>query len=61
MNDLIFPTDFLVLEMEHDPIPTSLPLILGRGFMRTARTKIDVYEGTLTMEFEEKKNKLQYL
>ena len=41
--------------MEHDPMPTSLPLILGRGFMRTARTKIDVYEGTLTMEFEERK------
>ena len=53
VDDLIFPADFLVLEMEHDPMPTSLPLILGRGFMRTARTKIDVYEGTLTMEFEE--------
>ena len=53
VDDLIFPADFLVLEMELDPMPTSLPLILGRGFMRTARTKIDVYDGTLSMEFED--------
>ena len=50
VNDLILPADFLVLEMEEVPMPTSLPLILGRPFMATAHTKIDVYEGTLTME-----------
>ncbi|CAN6716212.1 unnamed protein product [Malus baccata var. baccata] len=44
VNELIFPTDFFVLEMEHDPMPTALPLILGRPFLRTARTKIDVYD-----------------
>ncbi|XP_050142227.1 uncharacterized protein LOC126618186 [Malus sylvestris] len=49
---LIFPADFFVLEMEHDPMPTALPLILGRLFLRTARTKIDVYDGTLTMEID---------
>ncbi|CAL9013424.1 unnamed protein product, partial [Prunus brigantina] len=54
VNELIFPADFLVLEMEEVPIPVKdLPLILGRPFMRTARTKIDVYEGTLTMAFDE--------
>ncbi|XP_020418036.1 uncharacterized protein LOC109948741 [Prunus persica] len=54
VNELIFPADFLVLEMEEVPIPEKdLPLILGRPFMRTARTKIDVYEGTLTMAFDE--------
>ncbi|CAL2240576.1 unnamed protein product [Prunus armeniaca] len=54
VNELIFPADFLVLEMEEVPIPgKDLPLILGRPFMRTARTKIDVYEGTLTMAFDE--------
>ncbi|CAN6581514.1 unnamed protein product [Malus baccata var. baccata] len=52
VNELIFPADFFVLEMEHDPMPTALPLILGRPFLRTARTKIDVYDGTLTMEIE---------
>ncbi|XP_068344140.1 uncharacterized protein [Pyrus communis] len=52
MNELIFPADFFVLKMEHDPMPTALPLILGRPFLRTARTKIDVYDGTFTMEID---------
>ncbi|CAN6552449.1 unnamed protein product [Malus baccata var. baccata] len=51
-NELIFPADFFVLEMEHDPMPTAFPLILGRPFLRMARTKIDVYDGTLTMEID---------
>jgi len=29
----------------------SVPIILGRPFMKTARTKIDAYAGTLSMEF----------
>ncbi|XP_050154416.1 vacuolar protein sorting-associated protein 20 homolog 2-like [Malus sylvestris] len=36
-------------ESGHAP---SLPILLGRPFMKTARTKIDVYNGTLTMEFD---------
>nr|XP_028962161.1 uncharacterized protein LOC114826255 [Malus domestica] len=52
VNELIFPADFFVLEMEHDPMFTALPLILGKPFLRTARTKIDVYDGTLTMEID---------
>ncbi|CAN6583385.1 unnamed protein product [Malus baccata var. baccata] len=52
VNELIFPADFFVLEMEHDPMFAALPLILGRPFLRTARTKIDVYDGTLTMEID---------
>ncbi|CAN6711622.1 unnamed protein product [Malus baccata var. baccata] len=52
VNELIFSADYFVLEMEHDPMPTALPLILGRPFLRMARTKIDVYDGTLTMEID---------
>ncbi|XP_038697981.1 uncharacterized protein LOC119995539 [Tripterygium wilfordii] len=55
VNELIFPADFFVLEMEEAVMPVSLPLILGRPFMRTARTKIDVYEGTLSMEIQGEK------
>ena len=29
----------------------SVPIILGKPLMKTARTKIDVYAGTLFMEF----------
>ncbi|CAN6715724.1 unnamed protein product [Malus baccata var. baccata] len=52
VNHLIFPADFYVLDMEDSVHSTSLPILLGRPFMKTARTKIDVYKGTLTMEFD---------
>ncbi|KAM1485867.1 hypothetical protein ACFX2I_000127 [Malus domestica] len=38
--------------MEDSPNVTPLPILLGRPFMKTARTKIDVFKGTLTMEFD---------
>ncbi|CAN6697888.1 unnamed protein product [Malus baccata var. baccata] len=52
VDNLIFPADFYVLEMENSPNVTPLPILLGRPFMKTARTKIDVLKGTLTMEFD---------
>ncbi|CAN6700865.1 unnamed protein product [Malus baccata var. baccata] len=52
VNHLIFPADFYVLEMEDSSHAPSLPILLGRPFMKTARTKIDVFMGTLTMEFD---------
>ncbi|XP_074559897.1 uncharacterized protein LOC141815936 [Curcuma longa] len=51
VKDLIFPADFYILDMEKDTTSSSAPLILGRPFLKTARTKIDVHAGTLTMEF----------
>ncbi|XP_061358008.1 uncharacterized protein LOC133302269 [Gastrolobium bilobum] len=41
VNNMIFPADFYVLGMEGE-IPSST-IILGRPFMKTARTKIDVH------------------
>ncbi|XP_070666662.1 uncharacterized protein [Malus domestica] len=52
VNHLIFPADFYVLEMEDSSHAPSLLILLGRPFMKTARTKIDVFMGTLTMEFD---------
>ncbi|KAM1097027.1 hypothetical protein ACFX19_014732 [Malus domestica] len=52
VGNLIFPADFYVLDMEDSPHSTPLPILLGRPFMKTARTKIDVLKGTLTMEFD---------
>ncbi|CAN6586227.1 unnamed protein product [Malus baccata var. baccata] len=52
VNHLIFPADFYVLEMEDSSHAPSLPILLGRPFMKTVRTKIDVFMGTLTMEFD---------
>ena len=52
VNGLIFPADFYMLDMDGECKPKKLPLLLGRPFMKIARTKIDVYNGTLTMEFD---------
>ncbi|CAN6573166.1 unnamed protein product [Malus baccata var. baccata] len=52
VNHLVFPPDFYVLEMEDSNHSPQLPILLGRPFMKTARTKIDVFKGTLTMEFD---------
>ncbi|KAM2671214.1 hypothetical protein EV1_007050 [Malus domestica] len=52
VNHLVFPADFYVLEMDESDHAPSLPILLGRPFMKTAQTKIDVYSGTLSMEFD---------
>jgi len=51
VGELIFPADFYVLDMEEGFSHRSVPIILDRPFLKTARTKIDVYAGTLSMEF----------
>ncbi|XP_051141304.1 uncharacterized protein LOC127258496 [Andrographis paniculata] len=52
VNELIFPVDFYVLDMHDENSPNPSPILLGRPFMCTVHTKIDVRTGTLTMEFE---------
>ncbi|CAN6697787.1 unnamed protein product [Malus baccata var. baccata] len=52
VDHLIFPADFYVLEMDESDHAPSLPIFLGRPFMKTARTKNDVFNGTLSMEFD---------
>ncbi|CAN6554603.1 unnamed protein product [Malus baccata var. baccata] len=52
VNHLVFPADFYVLEMEDSNHSPQLPILLDRPFIKTARTKIDVFKGTLTMEFD---------
>ena len=51
VGELIFPVDFYVLNMEEVFSQGLVPIILGRPFMKTTQTKIDVYAGTLSMEF----------
>ncbi|RDX65078.1 hypothetical protein CR513_56296, partial [Mucuna pruriens] len=53
VNELIFPTDFYVLDMEDETSGKESTLILGRPFLTTARTKIDVHAGMLSMEFSD--------
>ncbi|KAG8478028.1 hypothetical protein CXB51_027835 [Gossypium anomalum] len=42
VNELIFPADFYVIDMENDRSNTSSEILLGRPFLSTANTKIDV-------------------
>ncbi|RDX89983.1 hypothetical protein CR513_28207, partial [Mucuna pruriens] len=51
VNELIFPANFYVLDMEDETSGKGSTLILGRPFLMTARTKIDVHAEMLSMEF----------
>ena len=51
VKDLIFPVDFYILDMENESSSHGSTLILGRPFLMTAKTKIDVHDKTLSMEF----------
>ncbi|KAM2157044.1 hypothetical protein ACFX1R_042662 [Malus domestica] len=51
VDHLIFPADFYVLDMEDSGHSSQSPLLLGRPFMKTAQTKIDVAKGLVTMAF----------
>ncbi|XP_059432364.1 uncharacterized protein LOC132165684 [Corylus avellana] len=48
INELVFLTDFYVLDMENGD--QTAPILLGRPFLKTS--KIDVHSGTLTMKFD---------
>ncbi|XP_076883120.1 uncharacterized protein LOC143531785 [Bidens hawaiensis] len=54
VNELLCPADFYVLDMEDGDTLDSSSILLGRPFLKTAKTKIDVYSGTLSMEFDGK-------
>ncbi|CAN6570921.1 unnamed protein product [Malus baccata var. baccata] len=51
VDHLVFPADFYVLEMDESDHAPSLPILLGRPFMKTTQTKIDVAKGEVTMAF----------
>nr|XP_027083751.1 uncharacterized protein LOC113706058 [Coffea arabica] len=52
VNELVFPADFYILDMGDEKSLSPSFILLGRPFLSTARTKIDVNEGTLSMEFD---------
>ncbi|KAJ4716943.1 DNA-directed DNA polymerase [Melia azedarach] len=50
VDKFIFPADFIVLDMEED---REIPLILGRPFLATGRTLIDVQQGKLILRVQD--------
>ncbi|KAL8124541.1 hypothetical protein AgCh_012260 [Apium graveolens] len=55
VDKLIFPADFVILDFEEDK---KIPIILGRPFLATGRTLIDVQKDS---EDDEGEEQLQYL
>ncbi|XP_060969758.1 uncharacterized protein LOC133036986 [Cannabis sativa] len=52
VDKFIFPVDFIILDYEAD---REVPIILGRPFLVTGRTLIDVQNGELTMRVNDQK------
>ncbi|KAF7820643.1 uncharacterized protein G2W53_026098 [Senna tora] len=53
VDKLILPADFIVLDYEEDK---NVPIILGRPFLATGRTIIDVQKGELTMRVQDQED-----
>ncbi|XP_052623856.1 uncharacterized protein LOC128129270 [Lactuca sativa] len=52
VNQLVFPADFYVIDLEEKTPSKSSMILLGIPFMHTAHTIIDVHKGKITMEFD---------
>ncbi|GJQ98330.1 putative ribonuclease H-like domain-containing protein [Tanacetum coccineum] len=52
ISKFVFPVDFIILDMPED---IKVPLIFGRPFLSTARTKIDVFKRKITLRVREEK------
>ena len=50
MDKFVFPIDFIILDFEAD---REVPIILGRPFLATGRTLIDVQKGELTIRVKD--------
>ncbi|GJY86270.1 reverse transcriptase domain-containing protein [Tanacetum coccineum] len=53
VGKLTFPADFIIVDYDVDP---RVPIILGRPFLRTARTLVDVYREELVLRDGEDEN-----
>ncbi|KAF7835343.1 uncharacterized protein G2W53_010202 [Senna tora] len=53
VDKLILPADFIVLDYEENK---NVPIILGRPFLATGRTIIDVQKGELTMRVQDQED-----
>ena len=51
VNQLVFLEDFYVIDLEEQVFYKLTLILIGRPFLKIARKKINVYAGSLTMEF----------
>ncbi|XP_073120464.1 uncharacterized protein [Henckelia pumila] len=50
VDNLVFPADFYILDMKSNDLNS--PILLGKPFLKTSKSIIDVNNDTLTMEFD---------
>ena len=55
VHDFLYPADFYVIKMNEHECTGSSEVLLGRPFLRTAKTIIDVFDGTICSDYHGKK------
>ncbi|XP_041992576.1 uncharacterized protein LOC121743326 [Salvia splendens] len=55
VHDFLYPADFHVIKMGEYQSAESSGVLLGRPFLRTAKTIIDVFDGTICLEYHGEK------
>lgn len=51
VNELIFPIDFYILDIGNVDVFVKQLIILGRPFIKTAKTKINVFNSIISIDF----------
>ena len=54
VNELVFPANFYIIDMDDETSYNSTLVLLGRPFLKTTRAMINVHNGILMMEFDGK-------
>ena len=52
VNELVFPADFYIIDMEDEASYNPTPILLGRPLLKIAWAMINVNDEILTMEFD---------
>ncbi|GJT71161.1 gag-pol polyprotein [Tanacetum coccineum] len=52
IGTFVFPVDFIILDMPED---VNVPLILGRPFLATTHSKVDVFKRNITLRVKDEK------
>ena len=55
VHDFLYPADFYVIKMNDNESAESSGVLLGRPFLRTAKTIIDVFDGTICLDYNGEK------
>ena len=55
VHDFLYPADFYVIKMNDNESDESSGVLLGRPFLRTAKTIIDVFDGTICLDYNGEK------